>query len=81
MVDAVAKPYLLEVLLEGLEVLTVAVALVIGVDFFEDGAQLQVGGVVLVPEDVAAVDGGLGEVVYERLLSGCQLLKVGDFVA
>ena len=59
-VDAVAKPYLLEVLLEGLEVLAVAVARVIGVDFFEDGAQLQVGGVVLVPEDVAAINGGLG---------------------
>ena len=81
MVYAVAEPYLLQVLLEGLEVLGLAVALVVGVYVLQELADLEVVHAVLVPDDVAAHLSGLGEVVEHYLLVQGEAVELGDLVS
>ncbi len=80
-VYAVAEPYLLEVGFEGFEVVGVARSVVGCVHGLEHAADVEVGGVVLVPEDVAAPEGCLGEIVHQDFLVEGQVLEFGNFVA
>ena len=63
MVDTVGKPYLFEIALEVLEVIAVAVTVIVGVDSLEHTADRKIVLVVLIPENVAAPDSGLGQIV------------------
>ena len=79
--DTVGKPYLLQICLQGAELLVGAVALVSRIHSLEHTAQGQVVAVILVPEYVAAPLGGLGQIVHEPLLVERQVFKVGYAVA
>ncbi len=65
---AVAEPYQLQVFLESLEVLAVAVSFVVCVDVLEGFADLEVVTSVLVPDDVAPHLRGLRQIVEHLLL-------------
>ena len=68
MVDAVGKPYLLEVCHKAGKVCRRAVAFIVLVNFFEGCADGKVVFSVLVGQDVATVSGSLGKVINELLL-------------
>ena len=68
MVYSVTEPYLFEVFLEGEEILVFAVSFVGCVDCFENGTQHEVGLAVLIPKDVASVEGCLYQIVHEQFL-------------
>ncbi len=80
-VYAVGKLYLLEISLEGLEVGVVTVALVVGVDPFDEVADGEVVFTVLIPQHVAAGDCSLGEIVDEDALLRGEFLKPGHLIA
>ena len=81
MVDAVAEPHLLEVLLEGFVVLGGLVAVVRGINCLEQGADLEVVAAVLVPNDVSPGLCCLAEIVDHELLVERELVEVGYLVA
>ena len=80
-VDAVAEPDAFQVDGERAVEVALAVALVVGVDGFEQAADAQVVAPVLVKEDVAALKGGLGEVVDEGFLPEAELVETRHLVA
>ena len=81
MVDSVAKPHLLQIFLEGLEVRRIAVPLVVGEDILQKFADLKVVSAVLVPDDVASGLGGLRQVVDHFFLVERETVELGHFVA
>ena len=78
---AVGKFYLLQIELKPLVVGAVPVAVIVGIDILDEVADGQVVAAVLVPEYVAAGDGGLGEIVDEDALARGEFLEAGHFVA
>ena len=81
MVDAVAELNLFEVCFKSLELRVVFVAVIRFVYVFEQIAQLQIVFVVLIPEDVSAVESRFGEIVHEFFLLEGQFLESGHTVA
>ena len=67
-VNTVGKPYLFQVFLQCLEIGTLFVACVLGVDGFERAAYGEVPFAVLVEEYVASLQSGFGEVVDKLFL-------------
>ena len=80
-VDAGGEPQALEIHLEGEEVLVLAVAPVVGVDFLEGVADAEVVASVLVEKDVASGEGGFLEVIDEGLLAQGELVEAGHLIA
>ena len=79
--DAVAKPHLFQVFNKGQIVFVGLVALVVAIDVFKGLTHHQVIFAVLVKQNVAAVEGSLGEVIDQLLLLERQVLKAGHLVA
>ena len=81
MVDTVAEPYLLQILLESLEVGRCAVAGISGIDIFEQTADLQIVAAVLIPYYVAAGLSGLREIIKHLLLLKRKRVKLRHFIS
>ena len=79
--DSVGEFDLFEIFFEPAELRVVAVTFVIGIDIFEKIANGQIVAAVLIPEDVAACQSGLGQIVDEETLSLRQVFEAGDIVA
>ena len=81
MMDAVGKPDLLHVLLEGLPLRVVLVALIMLVHRLANMADRQVVAAVLVPKDVASPQGSLCQIIDQSLLLQVELFESRHFVA
>ncbi len=79
--DAVGKLDLLQIEFETFEFVALAVAVEVGVDVLDEVADSEVVFAVLIPENVAAGDGCLCQIVDEDALLRGQILKIGHFVA
>lgn len=81
MVHTVAKFHLLKVFLKCLELLVVAVTIIVGVDILKQVSQREVILAVLIPQNIAARESSLGEIINEKTLAGSEILKSGYLIA
>lgn len=80
MIDTVAEFNLFQISHEGLEFFRIAVTVIIGVDGFEQLTQGKIVFAVLIPQDVAALDGGFCQEVDKLLLIERQILESGHHI-
>ena len=79
--NAVTKPYLLQVFFKSQVILVGFAALIVGIDVLKGLANHQVVLAVLVKQDVAAIERGLGEVIDQLLLLEREFFKARHLVA
>ncbi len=79
--DTVAELNLLEIFQESLVFGVILVSGITGIYFFEKLAQGEIVTTVLVPEDVAPLEGGFRQIIYEFLLIEREILETGHYVA
>ena len=80
-VDAVGEPYPLQIFLKSQIVLALAVALVVGVEVFQQVADCQVILAILVEENVTAPEGSLLQVIDKGFLFQAELVEAVHLIA